>query len=88
MDWRLWVGHLRASSLTHQYNSGVIVRGASGGCPQLDTHDCRERPVSRTAVRLIGVVFPTPADSYSCDQRTKQTDVSEANLFLIENHKY
>ena len=28
------------------------------GCTQLGTHDCRETPASRTAVRLIGVVFP------------------------------
>ena len=32
---------------------GVTVRG-----PQIDPRDCREAPVSRTAVRLIAVVFP------------------------------
>ena len=27
-------------------------------CPELGTHDCREAPVSRAAVRQIGVFFP------------------------------
>ena len=35
----------------------VMYEGVQGS-PELDTHDCRETPVSQTATRLIGVVFP------------------------------
>ena len=39
------------------YNCDVMVRGGLG-CPQLDTHDCRQTPVSRSAARLSVVGFP------------------------------
>ena len=49
---------LRASLKSR--NTIVLCDGMtdSRGCPQLGTRDYRETPGSRTAVRMIGVVFP------------------------------
>ena len=53
-DWRLSASW----GSTTQYDSAVMFRGVSGKSPQLGGSSwCRETPISRTAVRLITVVF-------------------------------
>ena len=50
-------GLIDGTSWTPQYHSVVMVRGISRG-PSIGPQDCRETPVTRTAVRLITVDFP------------------------------
>ena len=55
-------GAIKYTPLNQSKHNSSAVMGVLGGfqgvSPQLGAHDCRETPASRTAVRLVAVVFP------------------------------
>ena len=81
-DWRLSASW----GSTTQYDSAVMFRGVSGKSPQLGGSSwCRETPISRTAVRLIKVVFFSILDDSYSDLLEQMIMHNITNEYYVQN---